>query len=202
MIYFLVQGKLIFKWSGTTKTAFHSVLLRIKLFIIRCNPSHSQQPTEGSTVEPSSFCYNNYMPLALETKLDFDRTVNTEDRFAIRRVLARFIEAINEGHSSVYSGMLSDAAIIEGFSDITQVKEGFVGMLNFRFAGKSRTAALPQLKLSYSRYLFHLKGTYEETIDGVLATEGTIEMSLIKDEKSYKIVRIIFYPRMRYSDDE
>jgi hypothetical protein len=142
------------------------------------------------------------MPVAFETKLDFDRSVNTEDRFAIRKVLDKFIYCVNNAQVDIYSAMLSDAAVVEGFSDIVQVKAGFVSMLSRRFLGNGkRTMRLPEVKLSYSRYLFQLKGTYEEISEGILSTEGTIEIFLIKEDQKYKIVRIIFYPRMMLSDE-
>jgi hypothetical protein len=142
------------------------------------------------------------MSATAETKLDFDRTVNTEDRFAIRKTLASFIRAVNNGQPESYGPILSDAVIVEGFSDIVQVKQGFLTMLQHRFNGQGRRLMqMPQLKLSYSHYLFHLKGTYEEIDDGLLATEGTIEISVIKEDQNYKIVRIVFYPRMMLTED-
>jgi hypothetical protein len=137
-----------------------------------------------------------------ETKLDFDRTVNTEDRFAIRKALATLIDAINSREEAVYSSMLSEAVIVEGFSDFVQVKAGFITMLRQKFKPTNdRVVQMPSLKLSYSHYLYHLEGTYEEILDGILVTEGTIEFSLIKEDEEYKVVRIIFYPRMMLSDD-
>lgn len=131
-----------------------------------------------------------------ETKLDFDRTVSTEDRFAIRKAISNFVTAINNREAEEYAAMLSDALIVEGFSDIVQVKAGFLTMLKQKFDGSDRIMQMPQLKLSYSHYLYHLKGNYEEILEGILITEGTIEISLIKEEQNYKVVRIIFYPRM------
>ncbi len=146
------------------------------------------------------FCYN--IPMATETKLDFDRSVNTEDRFAIRKALASLIEAINRREEDVYAGMLSDAMIVEGFSDIPQVKAGFLIMLRQKFSQENdRVVQMPNLKLSYSRYLYHLEGTYEEILEGILVTEGTIEFSMIKEDEQYKVVRINFFPRMVLSTD-
>ncbi|MDQ3018371.1 MAG: hypothetical protein M3Q64_00675, partial [bacterium] len=94
-------------------------------------------------------------------------------------------------------------AIVEGFSDIPQLKESFATMLSRRFLGDGfRFMRFPELKLSYSRYLYHLVGTYEEFMDGVLVTEGTIELSLVKNgEERYQIVRLIFYPRMMLQEE-
>jgi hypothetical protein len=80
-------------------------------------------------------------------------------------------------------------------------------MLSRRFFGDNkRFMRFPELKLSYSRYLFHLVGTYEEFLEGVLITEGTIELSLVKnnnddDIEEYQVVRMIFYPRMMLQEE-
>ncbi len=141
------------------------------------------------------------MSLSVETKLDFDRSVNTEDRFAIRKLVDLFVRSVNQGEREVYDSMISDAIIVEGFSDIPYVKQGFVNMLARRFTvNHQRLMRFPALKLTYTRYLFQLQGTYEEFDDGVLATEGTITVNLVKNEKGYELVRILFYPRMIQSE--
>lgn len=142
------------------------------------------------------------MTISVETKLDFDRTVSTEDRFAIRKMIDRFVQSVNANSSSIYRGVFSDAVVIEGFSDLTELKENFCNDLERRFKKGDRVMRFPGLKLSYSRYLFQLEGTYEEFVNGILATEGTIALSLIKEDEAYKIVRIIFYPRMRLLETE
>ena len=142
------------------------------------------------------------MSLVVETKLDFDRSVSTEDRFAIRKVVDTFVRAVNNGDGEVYRAMVSDAAIIEGFTDIPYVKEGFINMLSRKFTEQAnRFMRFPQLKLSYSKYLFQLQGTYEEFDGGILGTEGTITINLVKGKDGYQIVRILFYPRMMLHDE-
>ena len=143
-----------------------------------------------------------YMAISLETKLDYDRTVSTEDRFTIRKVMDKLVKAVNNQQVAVYTDMFSDAVIVEGFSDIPAVKQGFCQSLERRFKTGDRTMRFPELKLSFSRYLFHLDGTYEEYLHGILATEGTITISMIKEDENYKIVRIMFYPRMMMQEVE
>ena len=141
--------------------------------------------------------------MVTETKLDFDRTVSVEDRFSIRKTLGTLIDSINNREEPVYGDMLSEALIVEGFSDIVQVKPGFLVMLRQKFRqDNDRIVQMPKLKLSYSHYLYHLKGSYEEILDGILVTEGNIEFSLIKEDTKYKIVRIIFFPHMLLAEDK
>lgn len=139
--------------------------------------------------------------MTTETKLDFDQTVGTEDRFAIRRVLDSFATAANSGDIERLQELISDSTVIEGFSDLPYMKEEFISVVS-RWQGSAKhVMRFPKLKLSYGHYLFHLSGTYEEFVDGILATEGTIELALIKNDRGFEFVKIVFYPRMRLSED-
>lgn len=144
-----------------------------------------------------------FMSISVETKLDYDRTVNTEDRFAIRKAIDKFVNAVNKCETEMYQNMISDGAIIEGFSDIPQVKQGFITMLSRKFITPGiYFMRFPTLKLSYNRFMYHLEGTFEEFSEGILATEGTIEIALIKNESGFQIIKIVFYPRMMLRDNE
>lgn len=142
------------------------------------------------------------MELVTETKLDFDNSVGTEDRFAIRRMLDLFADSSNRGDSGQLDKLISDSTVIEGFSDIPYVKQQFISVIErWQSSGRKRVMRFPKLKLSYSHYLYHLNGTYEEFADGILSTEGTIELAMIKKETSFQFVRIIFFPRMRLTEE-
>lgn len=142
------------------------------------------------------------MQMTTETKLDFDHSVGTEDRFAIRRMVDFFAQAANKGLTEELNKLISDSTVIEGFSDLPFVKQEFISVVSrWQGTGRERIMRFPKLKLSYSHYLYHLSGTYEEFLDNVLATEGTIEMALIKKEDLFQFVKIIFYPRMRLAEE-
>ncbi len=142
------------------------------------------------------------MELTTETKLDFDNTVGTEDRFIIRRTLDLFATAANTGVVEKLNELISDSTVIEGFSDIPYMKQEFISVVSrWQCSGRERIMRFPKLKLSYSHYLYHLSGTYEEFVDHILATEGTIELSMIKTDEGFKFVKIIFYPRMRFAEE-
>lgn len=142
------------------------------------------------------------MELTTETKLDFDQTVGTEDRFAIRRTLDSFAEAANTGDSQKLDEMISDSTVIEGFSDLPYVKEEFISVVTrWVTHNEKRVMRFPLLKLSYSHYLYHLTGTYEQYADNILVTEGTIELSMIKQDDCFVFVKIVFFPRMRLAED-
>lgn len=140
------------------------------------------------------------MDLITETKLDFDYSVTDEDRFAIRRAIDSFARAANESQIEVLQNLISDSTVIEGFSDLPFMKPEFISVIS-RWAGKSRVMRFPKLKLTYSHFLFSLTGTYEEFIDNILVTEGTIEMAMIKNDNAFQFVKIVFFPRMRLAEE-
>lgn len=146
--------------------------------------------------------YNDAMELVTETKLDFDNTVGTEDRFAIRRAIDAFADCANRGEVEALRSLISDSTVIEGFSDIPYVKQQFISVIErWQNSGRKRIMRFPKLKLSYNRYLYHLVGTYEEFTDNILATEGTIELALIKKDDGFQFVKMAFFPRMRLTDE-
>lgn len=142
------------------------------------------------------------MSISIETKLDCDRTVSTEDRFALRRALDSFVTAVNRAEVDAYQQMLLGGAVIEGFSDIPQLKQEFISTLSRRFTGDNNNLMrFPKLKSSYNRFMFHAEGTYEEYRDGILATEGSIELALVKTNDKFQIAKIVFYPRMLLNEE-
>src|SRR5690349_4996374 len=100
------------------------------------------------------------MQLITETLLDFDRSVDTEDRFAIRRIVDKFANAANTGNITELESLISDSTVVEGFSDLPFMKQEFISVIS-RWQGGVRIMRFPKLKLSYNRYLYHLTGTYE-----------------------------------------
>ena len=140
------------------------------------------------------------MHLTTETLLDFDRSVDTEDRFAIRKIIDRFANAANNGNIGDLEILISDSTVVEGFSDLPFMKQEFISVIS-RWKGGARVMRFPKLKLSYNRYLYHLTGTYEEFIDKILVTEGTIELALVKIDEQFQFAKIIFYPRMRLAEE-
>lgn len=144
--------------------------------------------------------YNISMPMTVETKLDFDRTVDTEDRFVIRRTIAAFANAANSSDVESLEKLISDSTVVEGFSDLPYMKQEFISVIS-RWVGKNRVMRFPKLKLTYSHYLYHLAGTYEELLDNILVAEGTIKLSLIKKDEGFQFVKIVFFPRMRLAEE-
>lgn len=133
-----------------------------------------------------------------ETSLDFDNTVGTEDRFAIRHFMADFVDAVNNQGKTEIASKLAPSAIAEGFSEFTLQQPALVEMFYQNFFGRRHNyITTPKLKLTFHNHLFHLHGDYEEYQEGILSAAGTIELDVVKQDTDYQITRIKFYPRMR-----
>lgn len=133
-----------------------------------------------------------------EIILDFDNSVSTEDRFAIRRFLKDFVELVNNHHHEQMPGLFSDAVTAEGFSEFVMQKSELLGMFYKKFFGRKHNfIRFPKLKLSSSKFLYNLKGSYEEYDQEILAGAGSIEISIIKNDDKFQFIKFKFYPRMR-----
>lgn len=137
------------------------------------------------------------MDQANQTILDFDRTVGTEDRFAIRRFIENFSNIISNAHKSDLDIIIADGAVTAGITEFPLQKSQLIEMLYKKFFGRRHNFfILPKLKLTYSKFLFHLNGSYEEYEQGILSGSGTIEIVLVKNENYFQVFSLKFFPRM------
>ncbi len=127
--------------------------------------------------------------------MDFDRTVSTEDRFALRRWLEGYIDKLNNREGELV-GLFSDNCQIEGFSNEPMERDSFSQMMYDRHNRNNHLARYSELRIKFKNDLYHISGTYEEYLDGVLVTDGTMEFSIMKEEENFLIVKQKFYPRM------
>ncbi len=139
------------------------------------------------------------MNKTVEITLDFDHTISsTEDRFNVRHFLEDFVDTINNQSQETLTKFISGGATADGFSEFTMQKREILDMFKKRFFGRrSSYISLSNLKLSFSKSLFHIHGVYEEYIEDILSSAGSIDLSLMKVEDSYEFVQFKFYPRMR-----
>ncbi len=143
------------------------------------------------------------MKIATESKTDFDYSVSTEDRFALRHWLEDFVAAINHNDRGMYEGLLNSDLVIEGFTEGLMDRTQYLDWLHEREQQKIvHVLRFPALKIKYKYRLFHLVGTYEEFISGILSFEGTVEMLIIKDEDNFKLSALKFFPRLRLTPNE
>lgn len=132
-----------------------------------------------------------------ETILDFDQTCSVEDRFAVRRFIENFPELLSRANKLELNSIFSDGITISGISEFPIQKAQALELFYRKFFGrKNNYFLLPKLKLTFHEYLFHLNGSYEEFEQGILSGSGTIELALIRNDETFQIVKMKFYPRM------
>jgi len=142
------------------------------------------------------------MKLDTESKIDFDRGIATEERFALRRWFDRYVELQNQHNLELFSELLSDALVVDGFTDIHLQKQSYLDFLKpVVFENSNAVVRYPKVTSTFQGYLFHLKGDFEIYLDGILSCEGEVEIEIIKEQDSYLIVRKVFSPRMMLAFD-
>jgi hypothetical protein len=142
------------------------------------------------------------MKLDTESKMDFDRAIGTEDRFALRRWLDKYVSLQNEHNLEAFSELLSDALIVNGFTDMALQKQSYIDFLKpVVFDNPNAVVRYPKLAVAYQGYLYHIRGDFEIYIDGILSSEGEVEFEVVKDDEQYVIVRKNFSPRMMFAFD-
>lgn len=139
------------------------------------------------------------MSMNLETTLDFNNTVTTEERFEIRKFINEFVKTVNEKNLESSEPFIADGFVAEGLSEFVMQKPQLLGTFYRKFFGrKNNYMWFPKLKLSSNKNMYRLDGTYEEYQQGILSTEGDIKIDLKKTENdSYVLIAMKFFPRMR-----
>jgi hypothetical protein len=135
----------------------------------------------------------------LETSLDFNNTVTTEERFEIRKFINSFVSTVNDKHQDSIEHFIADGFVAEGLSEFAMQKPQLLGTFYRKFFGrKNNYMWFPKLKLSYTNNLYRLDGTYEEYQQGILSAEGDVKVDLKKTEdQGYVLIGLKFFPRMR-----
>lgn len=141
---------------------------------------------------------NSTLKQATELTLDFDNTVGTEDRFAIRHFLENFVDIVNYQSQEQLTNFISEAATAQGFSEFMMQKPEILDLFYKKFFGRRHSyIVFSNLKLTMSKQLYLIKGSYEEYTDGILSAAGSIDLYIVKNDERYQITNFIFYPRMR-----
>jgi hypothetical protein len=137
------------------------------------------------------------MKLDTESKMNFDSSVTTEDRFALRNWFQGFIDNLNNHNEAEIKSALSDALMVEGFSDIPMQAEEYVLFLKGLITKQANSVArFPKVSIKFQGYLFAIVGDFEVYIDNVLSYEGGVEITVVKNEQGFFMVRQKFFPRL------
>lgn len=134
--------------------------------------------------------------LDLESKMDFDRSVGTEDRFALRRWFGRFVELLNQTNPDFWLDIFSSDLAVAGFTDAPLDCTGFMNYLKAENEIGEYAARFPELKVGFQDGTFKLKGTFESFSDKVLLADGSIALEIVKDEAGqFRVTSIELEPR-------
>lgn len=142
------------------------------------------------------------MKLDTESKMDFNQGIATEERFALRRWFDSFVELQNKHDLEAFSALLSEALVVNGFTDLHLQKQSYLDFLKpVVFDNTTTVVRYPKININFQGYLFHIKGDFEIYVDGLLSCEGEVEMEVIKEDDKYLVVRKNFSPRMMLAFD-
>ncbi len=135
---------------------------------------------------------------SIEGKMEFDHSVITEDRFALRTWFQNLVKEINYNDRGAYSPKVSETFSMEGSTEQPIDHDNYLQLLSNRMQRKTIYAArFPELHIQLRQNIFQLTGRYEEFIDGILSYEGTVRLGVAKTETSFALIKFIFYPRLR-----
>jgi hypothetical protein len=142
-----------------------------------------------------------------ETRLDFDRSVSTESRFAMRKWLEELVKAMNYNDRSLYLNKLSSSIIVEGFNEQSMDHSMYIEFLEKRAKQPvARVMRFPELQTRYEGRAYYISGRYEEFLNGILSLEGNIDLEVVTEEiegeGDFKLALIKFYPRLKVSYPE
>ena len=142
------------------------------------------------------------MKISTESKMDFDNSVSTEDRFALRKWLDELVEAVNYNDRGVYGDRLAENLTVEGFTEQPMDRESYLQYLNSRATEPAaRIIRFPALQIKFKHYLYPLAGTYEEFVNGILSYEGRVNLAIVKKDGGFQLVSLKFDPRLRVSNE-
>lgn len=143
------------------------------------------------------------MNISTESRMEFDYSVATEDRFALRKWLEQLVEAINYNDRGMYTDRLYDNLTVEGFTAQPMGKASYLSWLADRaLQHKVHVIRFPTLRIKLKNNLYRLVGTFEEFVDGLLSYEGSIELLVVKTDDNFQLATMKFFPRLRLKEDE
>lgn len=133
-----------------------------------------------------------------DSRMDFDYSVSTENRFALRNWLDRFVEAVNYNDKPIYEEMISVNFKATGFREDQLDRESFLNFISRPTKQKTvRIIRMPELTIKFRQGQYLTMGTFEQFNDGILSYEGTAETVISQDEDKFCFEKIEFFPRLK-----
>lgn len=138
------------------------------------------------------------MKLSTESKIDFDRSISTEDRFGLRRWFEKLVQTLNQSNPQIWAELLGGDVSIVGFTDIPMSGAEFARYLHTHFEDGEYVLRYPELRASFQDGVYRLSGTFESFTDGILFCSGDITVEVVKDEdEKFRLKSQQLSPRFR-----
>src|SRR3989344_5111781 len=135
--------------------------------------------------------------LDIESKMEFDRSVGTEDRFNLRKWLEQFIVALNKSNPKIWEEVIPSDFVNTGLTDEPLGLRDFISYMRNQYELGEYVARYPKLKIKYREDMFMIKGTFESFLDNILTFEGDAELIIEKQEDTFHLIKETLYPRFR-----
>jgi hypothetical protein len=134
----------------------------------------------------------------IESRIDFDRTIDTEDRFALRRWFEQLVATFNQSNPQIWEEPLAEDVAMIGFTDAPMSGREYLEYLRGCFDAGNYIARYPELKATFQNGMYVLSGTFESFTDGILLCAGDIVIEIGKDgDESFKLKSQQLNPRFR-----
>lgn len=138
--------------------------------------------------------YNTSMIRTGVEQIKFTDEIGTEPRFAFRRWLETWVEAVNTGRRDVWQPAILESVLVTDLMSKELDYEHFIGYLT----NLPKQLSIPKATVSMEDGLFVIRGTVEFYDQSLMVFEGMFEM-VAHDigTYDYKIFGLTCYPHFR-----
>ena len=137
------------------------------------------------------------MKIDTESKMKFDDSIETEDRFAIRKWFQKFIDFQNNNDVEALQVILSPECVFDGWTRRAMDPETYCAYQERRAISDTVfTVRYPELQFRKRGQIFRVSGSFEEYHDGGLIMEGMVDIKIELRNKVFQLVKHKFIPRL------
>lgn len=143
------------------------------------------------------------MKIDTESKMKFDEATLTEERFALRKWFQKFIDFQNIEDADSVLVFLHPECKFEGWGKHTMKPETLAAFLERRnFSDVQYVVRYPELVFKKRGNAWRVNGSYEEYKNNSLCLEGMIDITVVKQNNVYLILKHKFFPRLIIRTEE
>ncbi|GEM_PF-2203631 len=137
------------------------------------------------------------MKLDTESKMKFDSSISTEDRFALRKWFQKFIDFQNEENIEALLVLAASEVVITGFTKHSMDYETWAAFHERRALSEDiYTTRYPEVLFTFAKNRYRVSGSYEEYKNYQLVLEGIIDITIEKINNVFQLCNQTVYPRL------